>query len=244
MPAKKLKKDQKNSPKEKLSKKKSTKVSGEKTTENLVATNLSEVKISKLIPVGLKSRLFIALAILIFGLLFFLGSKYFVVAWVDKQPITRVEYYKALESKYGKDQREQLIVEKLVLDEARQKGISVSNDELNVEIKRIQDQQGGQAQLNQLLQMQNISQNEFSKLVMLQLLRQKLFGGSITVTDDEVSKYMDQNKDQLPQVNSQDASSAAKLKDQIKEQIKQQKINSAFSSWLDSALKSSRVIRN
>lgn len=174
---------------------------------------------------------------LILGLLAlgYLVSKFLVVAWVDKKPITRFEYFKALDQKYGKEVKEQLIVEQLINAEALKNGSKVEAFELEAEIKKIEEQQGGKDKLDQILQVQGISQTEFKKLVRLQLLKQKLFGKDITISDDEVKKFLsDQN--QLDPVDD-------KQKEEIKQQLKQQKINTNFNNWLKEALQSSRVSR-
>ena len=61
----------------------------------------------------------------------YLLSRFFVIAWVDNKPITRAEFYNNLDKRYGKDLREQMIVEKLLDNEAERRNVSVSNDELN-----------------------------------------------------------------------------------------------------------------
>ncbi len=159
-----------------------------------------------------------------------------MVAWVDNKPITRVELYKDLDQKYGKDMREQLIVQQLLEDEARNKDAVATNDEVNAQIKKIEDQQGGADRLKEVLQVQGINQDEFKKLVRLQILKEKIFGRGIDVSDDEVNKYVESNKQQFPEVTD-------KLKSDVKEQLRQQKINNNFNAWLKDTLQSSRIRR-
>lgn len=170
-------------------------------------------------------------------LLGWLASRYLVVAWVDGQPVTRVELIGELQKRYGKDTREQLVIQKLIANEAKNRGTSVSEDEINTEIKRIEQEQGGADKLQQVLQMQGIAQPEFRELVRLQLLRQKMFGANVNVSDDEVNKYIEQNKAQLPETID-DA-----LKARIKEEVKQQKIATDYNTWLQEALNGTRVKR-
>lgn len=173
-------------------------------------------------------------------LLAVLGNKYLIVAWVDKKPVTRFEYYANLDKRYGKDLREELIVEKLINDEAINRKVSVTNTDIANESKKLEEAQGGADKLNQILQMQNLSRNDLSRLLRLQLLRQKLFGSGINISDDEVNKYIDTNKETFA---SPSAEVDKQTKESVREQLKQTKINSSFNSWLTEALKSSRVIR-
>ncbi len=181
------------------------------------------------------------LALLGLVILLLAAGKFFIVAWVDKRPITRFEEYKVLEQRYGKDVKEQLIVEKLVFIEAGKRGIKVSNQELNNEIRKIEGEQGGKDNLNQALQAQGITQEEFKKLVSLQILRQRMFGNNVNVSDDEINKYLQENNQQLS--GTEDASTSARIKESVKQQLLQQKINTEFSNWLKQNLQSSRVVR-
>ncbi len=190
-----------------------------------------------------KKGSYLIIGVLALLLLGFLAYKYLVVAWVDGKSITRFTYYRQLSSKYGKDTREQLISEQLIKNEADKRHVSVSQQEIDAEIKKIEDQQGGGDQLNQALAAQGLTIDELKRQVRYQLLIQKMFGGSVNVTSDEIDKYMTDNKDSLPAVKSEDASGAAKLKQNVADQLKQQKLSKTFNAWLKDALQSKQVSR-
>lgn len=181
-----------------------------------------------------RRKLLVLIGLSIFALLAVFGSKFLVVAWVDKKPITVFEYYRELDKKYGKDVKEQLIVERLINDEAANKKINISKQDLDNEIKRIENEQGGKDKLSQILDIQGISQDEFNKLVRLQLIKQKMFEANVKVSDEDVNKYIEDNK-----VTDADDKMIA----QIKEQLRMQKINAEFNNWLKGALQSSRISR-
>lgn len=184
----------------------------------------------------------IILILVVVSLALFLGNKYLVAGWVNNKPITRFELNSQLNKRYGKDMLEELIVEKLIKEEALKRNVSVSQEEIDQEIKKAEDQQGGADKLTQLLSANNISREDFNKLVRLQLLRQKMFGQGININDDDVKKYIDENKDSLD-LESRTASEQAKLKDNIKDQLKNQKINQEFNNWLNQALQGPQVVR-
>lgn len=220
--------------------KKSTKTKNQKVAEtDLVIEEEKEETPTKDSKKGFKpTKRFwtVLVGILILGGLVFLFARYFVVAWVDKQPVTRFELYQKLDQRYGKDMTEQIVVEKLILNEAKMRGINVGNDQVQAEIAKIEQQQGGAEQFNQILEMQGISRSELNQIIRIQLLRDQMFGQNINITDQEVDQFISDNKDQFPQVD--DA-----LKTEVKDQLKQQKINSEFNNWLQSALQSSRVVK-
>lgn len=184
-----------------------------------------------------KKNIAIAAVVVGLGLLAFVASKYLVVAWVDNKPITRLDLMNELNKRYGKDTREQLIIQALIASEADKTGVNVSEADIDAEIKKIEGEQGGADKLNQALEMQGISQGEFRNLVKLQLLRQKLFSSGAGVTVEEVEKYIEENKAQLPETIDD------KLKSSIKDELAQQKIAATYSAWLKDALAGSRIKR-
>lgn len=188
-------------------------------------------------------NLYFFMGVLGFAVVAILLSKYLVVAWVDNKPITRFELYSNLEKRFGKDTREQLIVEKLIVSEAIKRNVVVSEDDINTEIKKIEQLQGGSEQLSQLLKLQSISQSEFKYLVKLQIIRQKVFGQNVNISDEDVKKYVDENKESLSLqgVSSDNVTGEAQLK--IKEELKQAKVNEEFNKWLEETLKSPRIKR-
>lgn len=205
---------------------------------SLKGTALLQINKLKEVKNKVPSKIFWgALVVLGLVLLGWIFSKYLVVAWVDGQPVTRIELLSELEKRYGKDTREQLIVQKLIANEAKNRGISIQDDEINSETSRIEQEQGGADKLQQVLELQGISQTEFKELVRLQLLRQKMFGANVSASDEEVNQYIEQNKAQLPEEVDE------ALKSRIKEEIKQQKIAADYNSWLQEALGGSRVKR-
>lgn len=196
-----------------------------------------------LLPKSLQNKWpYLLAAIIGVGLLIYLLSKFLIIAWVDNNPVTRISLYQNLEKRYGKDAREQLIVEKLVSSEAQKRKVSVSSDELNAELTKTQEKYGGADQFNQLLQGQNVSIDEVKSQIKLQLLMNKMFGANINISDEEVDKYIQENSAALS-LETKEASEVAKIKLETKEDLKQQKVNEEIGKWIDEALKSSRVKR-
>ena len=176
-------------------------------------------------------------------LLLFLAYRFFVLAWVDRVPVTRLQLDKRLENKFGKETTEQIISETLLLSEARRKNTGVSKADLDREVKKITDQQGGQDKLNQILQVQNMSMDEFRDRIRYQLLIEKMFGGEATVSAQEVDEYIQKNKDQFPETINDESSESAKLKTDIVSNLKRQKVGKVFNDWLQKTLSSPRVKR-
>lgn len=170
-------------------------------------------------------------------LLFWGVSKFMVVAWVNKKPITRVEYYNLLEQKDGQKVKEQLIKDRLLTDEAAKNKVNITQDEINQEITKIESQVGGKDQLNQELGFRGITEKEFIQSIKNNLIIQKLFGQEINISDDDITKFIEQNKAQLPDPVDDPT------KTQIKDYLKQQKVQEKYDAWLQSALNSRQVVR-
>lgn len=166
----------------------------------------------------------------------YLASRYLVIAWVDNQPISRFELYNLLDKQFGTEIREQLITERLILTEARKRQVQVAREEIEAEINKVKEQPGGKEQLSQFLQAQGLTEQDFEKIVRVELLKRKMFGKDIQISDEDVNKFIEENKAQLPEVTD-------KLKDSIKEQLKQRKISENYQNWLSEALQSARVSR-
>lgn len=183
-----------------------------------------------------RGSLIITSIVVISLLALYLASRYLVIAWVDNQPINRFELYNLLDKQFGAEIREQLITERLILSEARKRQLQVAKEEVAAEIDKVKQQPGGEEQLSQFLQAQGLTQVEFDKIVKVELLKRKMFGNDVQVSDDEVNKFIEGNKEQLPEVTD-------KLKSNIKEQLKQRKISENYQNWLSETLQSARVSR-
>jgi hypothetical protein len=131
----------------------------------------------------------------------------------------------------------------LILKEAEAKGVAASEFEIDAEVKKIQDSQGGSEKLMQAMEAQNVTMKDLRKQIMYKQLIDKTFGGNSDVTEQEINEYKEKNKDQMPPTDGLSASESAQMKDQIKETIKAEKVNKAFDDWLRDSLQGSRVKR-
>lgn len=175
------------------------------------------------------------LVLLGFGL-----TKFLVLGFVDGRPITRIELYNRLEGRYGQEQKSQLIDEALILSEAGRRGVNATDQEIDAEMKKIEDQQGGADKIDQILQVQGMTRDDLRKQLKFNVLINKMFAPDNRLTDEELNKYLEDNKDQLA-VSNMEGSEAAQFKQSVADQLRQQKIYTAFNNWLKEAKSSSRV---
>lgn len=202
-------------------------------TSDLASHTMSRIKNKQTI-------LWIVLAVVIIAVLAGLAFKYkqlVIAAVVDKHPITRFSVIHELERRGGKDTLDLLISKQLIKAEAAAKHITVSDEEVNKEIKKYEDIYNVQGNtLDATLAAQGLSRDDLKKQVIIQKDIEKLLGDKAVVSDDEVAKYITDNKIPLPQ-GKEDATKA-----DIKEQLRQQKIGE-LADQLVSDLKAKAKIR-
>lgn len=180
----------------------------------------------------------IALLSIVFWILILgvIAYAYLIFAWVDRTPLNRIELYKRLEEKYGKNVKEEMIAEVLLRSESAKRDVVVSDGEVDFRISQIAQAQGGEEKLKQLLQLQNLSIDVVKRQIKSQLIIERLFDKEATVSAKEVEDYIDENKKQLPKITDETSSEAANLRRDVENQLKRQKISQLFNEWLRQAL--------
>src|SRR3989338_10051872 len=117
----------------------------------------------------------IIIGLLILVLLFWLGRNYFIVAYVNGQPVSRFELNSRLNSQFAESVIEQLINERLILSAARQQGIFITSAEIENRIKEIEGNLQGKMTLPEALNLQGLTPNSFRHQLELQLSIEKIF---------------------------------------------------------------------
>lgn len=196
-------------------------------TQNISSSKLKGIRLKDLIlPIGI-----FAVAVLIW----FMRDQV-VVATVNGQPITRLAVISELEKKDGKTVLDSLVTENLILQEAQKRGISVSDQDVQNEISKIEKSITSQGQnLDMVLAQQGMTRTDLNRQIKLQLLLKKMVG-TVSVTAKEVQDYMTQNKDSLPESTDE-----AQLMSQIKAQLEQQKIGEKIQTFVASLQSKAKI---
>lgn len=175
-----------------------------------------------------KSYLIILLGLLVLAGVLYAARGLFIAATVNGQPITRLSLIKELERQSGKQTLDSLVTKTLILQEAKKQNIQVSDQQIDDEIKKIEDNLKQQGQnLEQVLSLQGLTRESLRDQVRVQKIVEILLGREIVVTDKEVTDYIASNSAQLPQDMPE-----ATLKTNIKQQLRQQKLSEKFQTWL------------
>jgi len=175
-----------------------------------------------------KKTLTLLIIVLLVGA-FFYFKDYFVVAIVDGEPISRLSIIERLEKRSGKAMLDSVITEKLIDNETKRQGISVGEDDINAEIQTIEANVVAQGTtLEEALTQQGMTMEDFRQSITLQEKLEKLLDDKIKVSEEEISTYLEKNKDQLPPSQDQ-----GKLREQVAEQLKGQKLNQEGATYIE-----------
>lgn len=188
------------------------------------------------IKISIKTAIIIVVIIAL-GVLAYIYKGLFIAATVNGSPISRLAIIQELEKASGKNLLDSLIIEKLVQNEANAKKITVSNDEINGEIKKIEDRIVAQGStLDAALAAQGMTMEDLKKQIILQKEVEKMVADKINVTDEEVTQYIKDNAISIPE--GQEATTTA----QIKDELRNQKLNKEADALI-TTLKSQAKIR-
>ena len=169
--------------------------------------------------------------------LLYFKKSWFVVAWVNNRPITRLEFNHQLEQQYGKKVLESLINQKLINQEAKKQKINITDEQIQESIEKIEESLSGQISLDDALKAQGITREQLNSDMKLQLTIEKLVSQGIEISDEEIAGYFKENKELFT------ATEEGKQKEEAINNLRQQKINEKFQGWLENLNNAAKILR-
>ncbi len=177
------------------------------------------------------------LVILISGVLLYFFKGLFIASLVNGEPITRLSVIQTLESQNGKATLDNLITKKLILQEEKKRNVQVSKNDIDSEIKKIEESLKTQGTtLDQALESQGMTRNQLNEEIKIQLSIQKMVEKDVKVTDKEINDFVTANKDQFPE-----ASTEAQMKQEASDQLKQQKVQEKTQALISDLQKKAKI---
>lgn len=181
-------------------------------------------------------KLYYISSIIALGALIYFGRGLFVAATVNGKPVSRISLIKALEKENGKQMLDNLITRKLIIKEAADKNISITEQDIQEEIENINKSLESQgATLDEVLSMQGQDMNTLRESIKLQKMVEKMFGDDIKLTEEDIKNYYDENKSFIGE------KSFDEVKENIKEQLLQQQITTKYQEWLTKAKSEAKI---
>jgi len=173
--------------------------------------------------------------ILLLGLA--LSKGYILVAVVNNKPIFRFQLTQTLMSRFGKQTLEGMISEKLIAEEARKSGDSVTQSEIDKQEEEVLKSFGGKVTLDELLKFQGTTKAEFDGQIKLQLLVNKMMQKDVTVSDEEIATYKETNKTLMV------SSDEADLTEEARKTLIEQKINEKIQPWFTEVKNKAKILK-
>lgn len=195
----------------------------------------------KALPAKASRKKITTIAVVFLGIfiLVFAVFKFLIAATVNNIPITRFEVIRLLEREGGQQALDNLITRQLVLQEARKKNLSLSQEEIDAKLNELNSYLAEQGTtLDDALSFQNQTKEELIEDIKIQGLVEKILEEELKVSDEEVQKYFEENRDFF----AEDAK-FEEISGQISSQLKNDKLSQKFQEWLDKVRSESSIRR-
>lgn len=166
-------------------------------------------------------------AILFGGLLLALvlwQKEWIIAASINGRPVTGLELFKRMSRDYRGQALDNLVNEKLILQEAQKRNAVPSDVEIEARLIQVETQYGGKDSFEMLLKQQGQTRESVKGQLKLTLAMEKMFGNEATATPEEVLKYVLENKEFLQ------ATDSAGQKLEAEKNLRDQKLREIFAT--------------
>jgi len=203
--------------------------SNEKKKANLSRVNLAE-KVRKLEPIN---PVFNTQTKIILGIVIVIGLAYifrgqFIAAMVNGQPISRFKVLRTSEEMQGSQVLDNLILEALIEQKAREEGTRITDEVVDSRIEEIRQSLTEQGQdFDQLLELQGISMQKLRSDIKVDEMINLMVGLDIDISEEEIEQYLESNRDFLPEEASEE-----ELQQMASQQLEQQQMSQKYQEWL------------
>lgn len=184
----------------------------------------------------MKTAIPVCVLLIILSILYYYKGT-FVAATVNGSSISRLSVIKELERQGGKQALEAIINNKIIETALNKQKITVSTEEVDAEIKKIEAQvasQGGT--LEMALAQQKMTRDKLVEQITIQKKLEKLLIDKVTVTDAEIDAHIKDSKETLPQGMKMDA-----FRKQVGEEVKQQKFQREAQAWVSNLTTNAKI---
>lgn len=197
---------------------------------------INEVKHS---PFGFFAKLF--LVVVLGTVLFLLAQKYrsqFLAGTVNSVPVTRFELNQKMAEKYGKVTFDEISSDRLLKQELKKSGITVSEAEVSAEMAKIVKDYGSDEAFKAALTQYNLTEAKAKESIKQSLGLKKMIEKAykIEISDEAIKKYFDENKKLFEGKKLEEVSAT------IKDTLYQQEIYTKSQEWFAGVRKAAKVV--
>jgi foldase protein PrsA len=173
-----------------------------------------------------KNKIITVAVVVLLGLTLLLTmafSKKDTAASINGEEISKEELYSKLTDLYGKDTLDSLVTNKMIEMEAKKEKVKVTGNEIDEELTKLQESYGGEEAFTSALEQNNVSMNKIREDIEFYLLAEKLIEPDISITDEEMKTYFEENKDSFDEKEQvkashilvEDEATAKKVKEEL-----------------------------
>jgi foldase protein PrsA len=119
------------------------------------------------------------------------------VAKVGDVTITESQFSDAMKNKYGIRVMDQLIVDALITQEAKQQGVTIDEAEIEKQVNALKKSLGSDETFRRSLEKKGYNEQTFREALKTVMLKDKLFEKAYPVTEEQIKEYYDKNKEKL-----------------------------------------------
>lgn len=192
-------------------------------------------KVSSLKNFRSSKKFYIILVIAGILLLAIFKKGWFVAALVNGSPITNLELQMKLNQQFRTQTLNQVVNEKIIIDEARKNNAMPLQAEIDQKIVELEKNVGGKETLDSLLTQQGQTRTGLVDQIRIQLSITKLYDKEATVSAEEVASFVEQNKSQMT------ATESAAQEKEAYDTLKNQKLSEIFSQKFQELKTKSKV---
>jgi hypothetical protein len=197
--------------------------------------SLPKPNLSQVISYRPTKQVYLALVVAVLLIAAAYNKSWFIAATVNGKPITNFELMSRMNTQYREQVLNQIVNEKILLNEAEKNHVVVGKKELDDREKQMVDNVGGKQSFETLLAQQGQTETSFRNQLEVWMTIEKLYDKDASVSADEVNKYIEQNKDQMQSTDS------AKQKTEATDAIKQQKLGQIFNDKFQGLKQAAKV---
>ena len=173
------------------------------------------------------------------GYVAFAKKSWFVAAIVNGSPISRLSVVEELEKRGGKDVLDAMITKKLLADETKRLGVVVKSEDIDAEMKKVEDQIAQQgATLDEALAQQGMTLEDLRDQILINKELEQILADKTVVSDADVDQYIKDNKS-VPAKGV----AVADFREQIRQQLQSQKFSTEAQNLVTSLRTKASIMR-
>ena len=165
-----------------------------------------------------------------------------VVASINGENITKNQLYEELVEVNGKEALDNMIAHKVINLEMDKQNIVISDEEVQNELDLLYEYYGSETAFMETLNATGYTLDEMKRDIVTNLGIKKLMAPQISVSEEEMENYFEENKALLGEDGQ--AATYEDSKEAIKEILTQQKSEMGFAGWLEGLYKEHGVVNH